>query len=112
MNTWISFILVPIASAQDAIITGGIPGCDFATGQLDKTCPANFLAYLIQFLFSFIGAACLIVIVISGFQIVLGSLPGGNKEGGKTRLKWAIIGFIVSALAFFIIDFIIATIGG
>lgn len=104
------FLSVETTHAQ-AFITSGIPGCDFETGELQARCARNFLAHLIQTLFSFTGGICIVMIIISGYQIVLGNLPGGSSEAGKNRLTWAVIGFIMSATAFFIMDFVIAAIG-
>jgi len=52
------------------------------------------------------------MIMFAGYEIVIGSLPGGSSESGKNRLTWAIIGFIMAAASFFIMDFIISAIGG
>lgn len=108
------FLLVQDASAQ-SIITSGIPGCDFASGQLTAACIPNFLAHVIQVVFGFTGAICILMIIVSGYEYILGTLPGGaggSKESAVQRLTWAIVGFIVSALAFFIISFFISAIGG
>ena len=93
--------------AAAAYITSGIPGCDFASGRVVAKCIPNFLAHLIRFFFSISGAVFIIMIIIAGYQMVIGNLPGGNTEGGKNRLTWAVIGFLVSACAIFILSFII-----
>lgn len=104
-------MFVPVAHAQ-SIITSGIPGCDFISGNINAgTCLPSFIAHLIQFLFGFAGGICLLMIIFSGYEIVIGNLPGGSSEAGKTRLTWAIIGFIMAGTSFFIMDFIISAIG-
>lgn len=111
MNILLHFI-TPSAHAQ-SIITGGIPGCNFITGEINAgQCLPNFIAHLIQFVFGFAAGICLIMIIFAGYEIVIGNLPGGSSEAGKNRLTWAIIGFIMAATSFFIMDFIISTIGG
>ena len=100
----------PSASAQ-ALITQ-IEGCDFASGEIHAACIPIFLAHIIEFIFGFAGAVCLIMIIYSGYEIAISSLGGGDRSAGLNRLKFAIIGFVVSALAIFIIDFIISTIAG
>ena len=107
--------LVPESFAQDtpSIIVGGIDGCDFKEGLINAgKCLPNFLAHLIQFFFGFAAGICILMIVFAGYEIVIGSLPGGSSEAGKNRLTWAIIGFIMAATSFFIMDFIISAIGG
>ncbi len=108
-------VIVPVVSAQGtpSIITGDIPGCNFKEGLINAgQCLPSFLAHLIQFLFGFAGGIFMLMIVFAGYEIVIGSLPGGSSEAGKNRLTWAIIGFILAATSFFIMDFIISAIGG
>lgn len=82
---------------------------------MDASCIPNFLAHVIKFFFGITGTFCILMIIISGYEYILGTLPGGSlgsKESAISRLRLAIIGFIISALAFFILDFIISAIGG
>lgn len=96
-----------------SIITKGIKGCNFEEGIINAgLCLPNFLAHLIQFTFGFAAGICIVMIIFAGYEIVAGSLPGGSSEAGKTRLTWAIIGFIMASTSFFIMDFIISAIGG
>ena len=88
------------------------PECDFQSGEVTAKCVPIYIAYLIKTIFGFAGAICLFVIMFAGYEFVLGSLTGGDTSAGKERLKWGIIGFIVSALSFFIIDFVISTLAG
>ncbi|MBT5237369.1 hypothetical protein HOL63_03285 [Candidatus Peregrinibacteria bacterium] len=105
--------IVPIAHAQGALITSGIPGCDFATGNINPgECIPSFIAHVIKWVFGFAGSVCVIMIMFGGYEIVAGNLPGGSSESGKNRITWAIIGFILAATSFFIMDFIIAAIAG
>ncbi|MDD5041516.1 MAG: hypothetical protein PHX87_04145 [Candidatus Peribacteraceae bacterium] len=105
---------IPRAAAQtlSLIPDGGVPGCDFASGDLVKDCIPLFIAHVIRVVFGFVGGVCLILILISGYRILLAVVTGGDKSTGFEMLRWAIIGFITSALTFFIIDFIISTIAG
>lgn len=105
---------IPRALAQTPSLfpEGGIEGCDFAGGEISADCVPIFLAHLIKFIFGFAGAVCLFMIIFAGYQIAISSLSGQDTSPGKQRIVWAIIGFIVCALAFFIIDFVISTIAG
>lgn len=96
-----------------SIITKGIPGCNFEQGIINaRKCLPAFLAHLIRFVFGFAAGICILMIAFAGYEIVLGNLPGGSSEAGKNRLTWAIIGFIMAATSFFIMDFVISSIGG
>jgi len=115
MYTFLSQLLVSKVYAQGvgSIIKKGINGCDFANGNIiAKTCIPNFIAHLIQWVFAFAGSVCLIMIMWGGYEIVAGNLPGGSAESGKNRITWAIIGFILCATSFYIMDFIITSIAG
>lgn len=108
----IADIISSPASAQSFIVSG-IRGCNFATGDINgPLCIPNFIAHVIKTIFAFAGGIFIFMMIFAGYEIVLGALPGGSAEAGKNRITWAIIGFIVSATSFFIIDFIIAAIGG
>lgn len=87
--------------------SGGTAGCNFVTGDISASCIPDYIRYLLQIIFMFIGAFFLLMIIIAGYQIAIGSAIG-DKEAGKNRLKMAIVGFIISALSFFIVDFFIA----
>ena len=99
--------------AKDTPVTfipeSGIPGCNFKTGELTAECIPNYIGFLIQQVFAFTGAIFLIVLIIGGYQYAFGNIAGG-KEKGMERIRFGIIGMIVCALSFFIIDFIISTI--
>jgi hypothetical protein len=115
MNISLASILIPIAKARStpSLIDGSVAGCNFETGYINAgECLPGFIAHTIQFVFAFSAGLCMIMIVFSGYEIVIGSLPGGSSESGKNRLTWAIIGFIMAATSFFIMDFIISAIGG
>jgi len=75
-------------------------------------CIPLFISHTIQFVFAFSAGIAIVMIMFAGYEIVIGSLPGGSSESGKNRLTWAIIGFIMAAASFFIMDFIISAIGG
>lgn len=99
--------LTPVpAYALPALITNGIAGCDFQTGQLTVYCIPNFIAHVIQIVFSLLGLFFLLNVMFAGYEIAMGSATGSGKEAGIRRLQWAIIGFSVSVCAFLIIDFI------
>ena len=102
--------LIPTAHAQ-SIITN-VAGCDFTTGRVHAECVPLFLSHLIQIIFALSGAACLIMIVIAGYQIAIAKAIDKDKSEGITRLRVAIVGFILCGMSWYIIDFIISALAG
>ena len=86
-------------------------GCDLATGDIKADCIPKFIVELIKTIFGLTGGIFLVLLMIGGYRIMIGKALG-DTEGGKNMVKWAIIGFFLSACTFFIIDFIISTIAG
>ena len=105
------FLLLPqIASAQ-AIITN-LPDCNFSTGRVHFNCIPAFLSHIIQFIFGLTGAVFLIMVIIAGYQIAIGKAIGKDRSEGLTRLRVAIVGFILCAISWYIVDFIISALAG
>ncbi|MDD5469415.1 MAG: hypothetical protein PHO92_01285 [Candidatus Peribacteraceae bacterium] len=105
-------LLLPgVAFAQDSLISDGAGGCDFASGQVHADCIPGYIAYLIKILFGFTGGICLIVILVGGFQYALGTVAGG-KDKAMATIRYGIIGMILSALSYVIVNFIVTAIAG
>lgn len=88
------------------MITGGIPGCDFSTGVLTAACFPQFIGSVIQFIFGFLSALLLINIMFAGYQIAIGNVIE-DKQAGKNRLIWSLVGFTVAAGCYLIVDIIL-----
>jgi hypothetical protein len=117
MNSILSLLVAKAhaAASTPSLIDSSLKsvGCDFTEGIINAgQCIPAFIAHTIRFVFAFSAGLAIIMIIFSGYEIVIGSLPGGSSESGKNRLTWAIIGFIMAAASFFIMDFIISAIGG
>lgn len=107
----LSLVLLPVSAfAQEGIITD-VPGCDFTTGILQASCIPSFVAHMIQLLFGFTGILCLFNIMIGGYQIAIGAATG-DKEKGKQRITWALIGLILSVAAYLILDVVLSALFG
>ena len=89
-----------------------IATCDFLSGKIHYDCIPNYLAHVIQFIFGLTGAGCLLMIIIAGFEVALAKALGKDRNEGLTRLRVALIGFILCALSWFILDFIISSLAG
>lgn len=101
---------IAIAHAQEGVITN-IEGCDFVTGSLQAACIPSFIGHMIQLLFGFTGIFCLVNIMIGGYQVALGGATG-DKEKGKQRITWAILGFILSVCSYLILDLVLEALIG
>lgn len=105
--------LIGIALPVHAALIEDIKGsCDFTSGKIDAECVPVFIAHLIQQIFMFTGAICLIMIMIGAYQLVLGRSIGAETSKGQSTITWGLIGFIAAALSFFIVDFIISSLAG
>ncbi|MDD5026367.1 MAG: hypothetical protein PHH13_03245 [Candidatus Peribacteraceae bacterium] len=100
-----------VAAQVPSLISSEVSGCDFASGQINADCVISFIQYLIQLIFSLLGAFFLLMIVIGGYRIAIGSAIG-DKESGKKQIFSAIIGFMIAAFSFFIISFVIKGFAG
>ena len=106
----ISFLL-PLNTLLAASVTSpgerfknlaGESGYDTTTASTKITIVINVIIYVL----GFVGVFFLIMIVYSGFQWIM---AGGNEETitkAQTRLKNSIIGFIVIAVAYSLILFV------
>ena len=100
----------PVATAQTFIPASGVlPGaaCSFITGEFDFDCSPIYVGYLIQAVFAMTGGFALMEILKSGYEIAMSGITG-DKEKGKKRLQWALIGLALSILSFLIVDFAIS----
>lgn len=118
IGTTIVLLHPVLARAGTSIIPIGSPeGCDFSAGLKAASdaggaarCVPIFIGLLIQFVLGFVGAFCLINIMIGGFHIAFGSAVG-DKEAGKSRVLWALVGLFVSLISYGLINLVITTLG-
>jgi|SRR3989338_2514102 len=98
------------ASTEPSLIPASIdtlgPQCDFVKGEFEFKCIPLYIGYLVQVVFGASAGFALIEIIKAGYQIAMGGLTG-NKEAGKNRLTWALIGLAVCVLAFVIVDYVV-----
>ncbi len=85
------------------------PPCDITTGRIHAPCIPMFIAHLVQVVFSVISVFFLINVIYSGYQIALGYINGEKAEGVE-RLRWSIIGLVVSVCSFLILDLVVSII--
>lgn len=100
---------IPAASAQNLRVITNLPGCDFTTGNLQASCIPAFIGHLIQLVFGLISILFLLNVMYAGYQIALGYIRGEKAEGIE-RLRWSILGLIISVCAFLILDLAVSVI--
>lgn len=104
------FFTIPTTHAQlPAIITDLGPDCNFTTGKLIAACIPLFIGHLIEVIFSLVSIFFILNIIFAGYQFAIGAWSG-EKSKGKDRLLWSIIGLIVCASAFLILDVVLTVI--
>lgn len=86
------------------------PGCPFTSGNFHAPCVIIFIAWLIRWVLGFVGAFCIINIMLGGFQIAFGSAVG-DREAGKSRVFYALVGLFVTIVAYGLLNLIITTLG-
>jgi hypothetical protein len=105
-------VLAQVNAGQAGIITDTVPGCSFQTGAISAACIPMFLAHIVQFIFMLIGIFFLMNIMFGGYQIALSSIQGSDRSKGTNRLIWSIIGFLVAACSFIIMDVVLNVVLG
>ena len=73
---------------------------------LQKDTLPELLATILRILFALIGMVAVIIIIISGFRMVLASGNETELTKAKAAITWAIVGLIVSLMAFSIVAII------
>jgi hypothetical protein len=86
--------------------------CNFTTGKFHADCIPAFIGEIIQFFFGLTGLIALLIIIVSGYQVALAKVMGQDTSEGYSRLRAAIIGFIICALSWYIVDFLISIFAG
>ncbi len=100
-------VLAQAPNGLQLIPENGLLGtCNFVTGEFHFDCFPLYLAYLIQVAFAFGTGTCLIQIIWAGYEWAFAGL-GGDTQGAKKRLQNAVIGLVVSVLAYLIVDTVV-----
>lgn len=82
-----------------------ILGCAVITGRIHLYMIPYFIIYFIEILVEFAGVLCILFIVFGGLQYALGGISDTKEKGKKTVMN-AIIGLIVTTLAWIVINII------
>lgn len=101
-------------AAPWGVIVEGIPGCNFSTGELTAACIPRFVGHIITLIFGLVGTFFVLNVMYAGYQLALGYIGegGADKGAGKDRLKYSIIGLIVTTCSYLILDLVLSVILG
>lgn len=101
--------LVLKASAQGlTILPGGTTDLanKIRTGDIHLSDLPAFLSYFIETAIVLAGIVAFIMVLIGGYQYIIGGVYSDMREQGKTTLFYAIAGFVLSLLAYGIVNLI------
>ncbi len=105
------FLYVPQLFADFTLIPSGNTlkekGCDFQTGEISFSCIPHYISYLIEAIVALAGTIAVIFIMIGGFKYVFSGISE-DKEAGKETIKNAIIGLVITGLAWIIVTTVVS----
>ncbi len=73
----------------------------------DINAPNDILSRGINYVFFALGLLAAIIIIYSGIQFMLAAGDPSKVKIAKNTIIWAVVGLIVAALAFVIVNFVI-----
>lgn len=94
-----------ITNIPECADRNGNPG--FVTGRITAACVPAFIAHVIMFIYSLVGVFFILNIMYAGYQIAMAGAGVGDDEAGKQRLKWAIVGFVMTLSTYLILETIV-----
>lgn len=95
-------VMSTISSEQ----TDSILACAIKTGNVNFWMLPFFVRNVLQFLISLSGLISVLMIIVGAYFYIAGGLTD-DKEKGKTVIKYAIGGLVLSTLAWFIVNVIL-----
>ena len=105
------FLLAPKVFADFTLIPAGDKlkdkGCDFQTGEMTFDCIPNYIQYLIEIIVALAGTIAVIFVMIGGFKYVFSGISE-DKEAGKETIKNALLGLVITGLAWVIVTWIVS----
>ncbi len=99
-------VITSLFGCEDTPGFGGVPSGEsaFVTGRMTAACIPIFIGHLITFVFGFVGTFFVINVMYAGYQLAIANIGEGDKGGGKERLKWSIIGLVITTCVYLILD--------
>ena len=97
-----------VAQAQ---ISGGIKAANGGTEPTDQKSLGDMVKTVVNLLLYVIGAAAVIMIIFGGFKYITSGGDAAGVTSAKNTIMYAVIGLIVAALAFAIVNFVVGSDG-
>jgi hypothetical protein len=97
------------ASAQGVtILPGGTTDLanKIRSGDIHLSDLPAFLSYFIETAIVLAGIVAFIMLLVGGYQYIIGGVYSDMREQGKTTLFYAIAGFVLSLLAYGIVNLV------
>ncbi|ATU05636.1 hypothetical protein BKN14_04330 [Candidatus Gracilibacteria bacterium HOT-871] len=104
------FTYINNSFAGDGGVTG-LPASQLKKGDITIDDIPNIIVNATDFFIGIAGTVAVIFIIIGAYKYLFGSLEG-NTDRGKSTILFALSGFAIAALAYFIIRFIIDNFAG
>jgi hypothetical protein len=76
------------------------------TGNIHISDIPIFISYFIEISIVFAGIVAFIMILVGGYQYIIGGVYSDMREQGKTTLIYAVSGFILAMLAYAIVTLV------
>ena len=83
-----------------------ILGCSIITGRIRFAYVPRFIVYALELLTILSGVLSLLFVILGGYYYLINSLSGGDMDKGKSYIKNAVIGLIVSLSAWSVINLV------
>lgn len=89
-----------------------LPGADhplaekIKSGEIHLSDIPAFISFFIETAIVFAGIIAFIMILVGGYQYIIGGIYSDMREQGKTTLIYAISGFVLCMLAYGIVNFV------
>ncbi len=107
--TLLAFWLPVRANAAEFAIIPSKMYEKFQTGDLHWIDLIEFAFHLIELALVLAGSIAVILLMIGGYQYIIGAITD-NKEQGKTTITYTLIGLAVILLAWILVDLAVALI--
>lgn len=104
------FVVAPLTNVGAVGAIDGIceDNSDSAVCQnKDNYTAGSFIGIIINALLGLVGAVCVVVIIIGGFQYATSAGNSANVAKAKNTILYALVGLVVSFIAFAIVNFVL-----
>ncbi len=102
---------IPQALAQPAGIFQPA-SCNFQTGITGFDCIRDYISVLTGVVIGFCASICLVRLMVSGFQYMMGPATGGSSDEAKKNIINALLGLAVCLLTYIIIETVVVYVTG